>query len=266
MKRILICTVFALLFALLSGSMACAGAIFDDILKKGELVVGISGDQPPLNATTKDGMIIGLDADLASAIATHLNLKIRFSKMPFSELLQAVQSGNVDMVISGMTITPERKTKVAFVGPYFTSGKGLLIKKSKLDILNSKDGINSKKVKVATLKGSTSQEVIEKVTPKATLVLAGSYDEALDMLDQDKVDTLVADYPYCAYIANRYPGKKLTLWETKLSIEPLGIAVREDAQFIHALDNFLKSQVESGKMDTLRDKWFIDLEWIKQLP
>jgi polar amino acid transport system substrate-binding protein len=265
MKKTLLCTVFVLSLALLSGSIACAGAILDGILKKGELVVGISGDQPPLNATTKEGRIIGLDADIANSIASNLDVKIRFSKMPFSELLTALQAGKVDMVISGMTMTPERNSKVAFIGPYLVSGKGILLKQKKVEKLK-KEGINSEKFKVTTLSGSTSQEIVKAVAPKASLILAGSYDEALNMLSLDKVDIMIADYPFCAYIAARYPEKELVVGETKLSFEPLGIAVQEDALFMNALDNFIKMLVGSGDITFLQDRWFKSREWINQLP
>ena len=98
-------------------------------------MVGISGDQPPLNGTTKEGRIIGLDADLANTIASGMDVKVRFSKMPFSDLLPALQAGKVDMVISGMTMTLDRNTKVAYIGPYLVSGKGILLKRTKVEKL-----------------------------------------------------------------------------------------------------------------------------------
>jgi len=265
MKKSLLFALFVLSIVVMTGRFAQAGAILEGVLKKGELVVGITGDQPPLNATTKDGEIIGLDADLARAIASSMKVKIRHSRMPFVELLPALQSGKVDMIVSGMTMTPERNMKVAFIGPYYVSGKGILTKYKNLETLK-KEGVNSAKFKVATLKGSTSQDIVEKAAPKAGLVLAGSYDEALNLLFQDKVDIVVADYPFCAYIADRYREKELVVGETKLSFEPLGIAVREDPLWINALDNFLRLLVGSGEMTTLQDKWFKTREWIKLLP
>jgi polar amino acid transport system substrate-binding protein len=245
--------------------MASAGTVLEGILKKGELVVGITGDQPPLNATTKDGKIIGLDADIAQAIAMSMGVKIRFAKMPFPELLPALQNGKVDMIVSGMTMTPDRNMKVAFIGPYHISGKGILTKVKSLDLLKG-DGVNREKFRVATLKGSTSQYVVEKAAPKAKLVLTGSYDEALDLLFQDKVDAVIADYPFCAYVAFRYPEKQLVVGESKLSFEPLGIAVREDTLWLNGLENFIKMLFASGDMNAMHDKWFKSGAWIKQLP
>jgi polar amino acid transport system substrate-binding protein len=265
MKKAISVAVLVLFMALMLGGIASAGTVLDGILKKGELVVGISGDQPPLNATAKDGKIIGLDADIAQAIAMSMSVKIRFAKMPFAELLPALQAGKVDMIVSGMTMTPDRNLKVAFIGPYLISGKGILTKFKSLELLK-KDGVNSEKFKVATLKGSTSQFVVEKAAPKAKLTLAASYDEALNLLFQDKVDAVIADYPYCAYVVARYPDKGLAVGESKLSFEPLGIAVREDALLLNGLENFIRMLAASGDLGALQDRWFKNAAWIKQLP
>ena len=77
-------------------SNALAGKVIDRILQKKELVVGISGNQPPLSATSKEGEIIGLDAELAQLMADTMGVKIKFEVMPFSELLPSLQAGKVD--------------------------------------------------------------------------------------------------------------------------------------------------------------------------
>jgi polar amino acid transport system substrate-binding protein len=265
MKKTISMAMLIFSFVLMFSIVATAGTFLDGVLTKGELVVGMSGDQPPLNATTKEGELIGLDVDLARAIAMSMNVKIRFARIPFAELLPALQAGKVDMIVSGMTMTPDRNLKVAFIGPYYVSGKGILTKLKSLELLK-KDGVNSEKLKVATLKGSTSQYVVEKAAPKARLTLAASYDEALNLLFQDKVDAVIADYPYCAYVVARYPDKGLAVGESKLSFEPLGIAVREDTLWINGLENFVRMLAASGDMNAMQDKWFKSGAWIKQMP
>jgi polar amino acid transport system substrate-binding protein len=247
------------------GGAACAGPLLDSILKKGELVVGMTGDQPPLNAVSKNGELIGLDADLARTIAQGMNLKVRFSKLSFPELLPALQSGKVDMIISGMTMTAERNTKVAFAGPYYVSGKGILLKRKTVEMLKM-EGLNSEKFKIATLQDSTSQAIIEKAAPKARLAFADSYDKAIELLLQDKTDAVIADYPFCAYMAARYADKDLVVGETKLTVEPLGIAVREDTLLINAVGNVLRTLSLSGEMTSLQEKWLQSRSWFEQLP
>jgi polar amino acid transport system substrate-binding protein len=238
----------------------------DRILKKGELVVGITGAQPPLNATTKDGKIIGFDADIATAIALNIGVKVKFSKMAFSDLLPALETGKVDMILSSMTMTLERNVKVAFVGPYYISGKGILTKAQSIAALQDPAGLNNPDFKVAALKNSTSQIFVEQTAPKAKLVTTKSYDEALGMLFKDEITALIADFPFCAFSAFRHQDKGLVVGQSKLTFEPLGIAVPEDTLLINWLQNFMMMLEGGGQMKLLNQKWFQDGSWIKDLP
>ncbi|HSQ83608.1 MAG TPA: transporter substrate-binding domain-containing protein, partial [Desulfobacterales bacterium] len=151
--------VFITLFAALSLAFAIgasAGPVMDRIIKKGELLVGTSGAQPPMTATTKKGDLIGLDIDIAKSMANALGVKRKFVSMPFAKLLPALEANRVDMVLSGMTITPKRNQKVAFVGSYYVSGKGILAVAEKYAALQEATGLNTPEVTVAALKNSTS--------------------------------------------------------------------------------------------------------------
>jgi polar amino acid transport system substrate-binding protein len=264
-KKSLLIIALALALALFLNSSAPAGPVLDRILKKGELAIGTTGTQPPLTVTTRDGQVIGLDADIGALIAAGMGVKVRFVKMLFSELIPALETGKVDMILSGMTMTSERNLKVAFVGPYYVSGKGILSKAKTVAALE-KDGLDNPKFKVAALRGSTSQAFVETVTPQAKVVPAGSYDEALDLLFQDKIDALVADYPFCLYGMARYADKGLAVRGGRLTFEPLGIGVREDALLINWLDNFVKVIAGTGDLTKLYDRWLTDTAWMKQLP
>ena len=245
---------------------AAAGTQMDRILQKGQLVVGITGTQPPLNATTKDGKIIGFDADIARLIATNMGVKVKFETMPFAKLLPALEAGQVDMILSSMTMTLERNLKFAFVGPYYISGKGILTKAQTIAAMQNTDGLNSPEFKVAALQNSTSKIFVEKSAPKAELVTTASYDEAVEMLFQDKINAVVADYPFCAFTAFRNKDKGLVAGQSKLTFEPLGIAVQEDALLINWLQNFMIMLEGSGQLKILNKRWFQDASWIKELP
>ena len=263
-KTVVLVLVSALL--LMAVNIAVAGKAMDNIIKKGELVVGITGTQPPLNVTNKDGKIIGYDADIAKLIAMNLGVKVKFTTMPFAELLPALTAGKVDMVLSSMTMTLERNRKVAFVGPYYISGKGILTKTQTIAALQQADGMNNPDFKVAALNNSTSQAFVEQAAPKAQLVPTKSYDEAIDLLLQDKVNAIVADYPFCAFSAFRHQDKGLIAGQSKLTIEPLGIAIREDALLINWLGNFINMLEVSGQVKNMTEKWFQSGSWIKDLP
>jgi len=265
MRRVFVTLGLVLILMLSLVSNGLAGPVMDRVLKKGVLFVGITGTQPPLNATTKDGKIIGMDADLAGLIAAGLGVELKFEVMPFAQLLPALEKGKIDIVLSSMTMTLLRNRKVAFVGPYYASGKGLLTKSQNVSALEGRDTLNNSEFTVAVLKDSTSQAFVEETAKKAKMVKVKSYEEALDKLFKDEVDALVADLPYCVFTAIRYREKGLAAGEAALSFEPLGIAVMEDALLINWLENFLDLIKQTGIHKQVHARWFKDDSWIKDI-
>lgn len=266
MKRTLTVLALLLVTAMVFTPFASAGSVMDRIIKNGELRIGTSGQQPPMTATNKKGEIIGMDADIARAMATALDVTPKFVVMPFKDLLPALEAGRLDLVISAMTMTAKRNTKVAFVGPYYVSGKGILAVAEKYARLKEAKGLNTPEVTVAALKASTSQKYAETLMPKAKLVLTKSYDEAMALLFEAKIDVLVADYPFCALSAFRYPDKNLHAGQSPLTFEPLGIAMAEDALLINWIENFMLFLQGNGELKKLHAKWLNDGDWIQELP
>ena len=266
MKKFVVTFIFTTLLIFTIATVAPAASTLADIQKKGELIVGTTGTQPPLNATAKSGEVIGLDADIAKIIASNMGVKIKFAKMPFSDLLPALEAGKVDMVISSMTMTLERNLKVAFVGPYYVSGKGILTKGDNITKLQQTEGLNNPEFKVAALANSTSQKFVQATAPKAQLVTVQNYDAAVDMLKQGKINALVADYPFCAFSAFRYRDQGLVAGQSRLTFEPLGIAVKPDTLLLNWLHNFVIMLDGSGQLKVLGQKWFESGDWIKELP
>ena len=238
----------------------------DRILEKGELVVGTSGAQPPMTAISKKGEYLGLDIDIARAMADGLGVKLKFRILPFAELFPALAAGQVDMILSGMTMTPERNRKVVFVGPYYVSGKGILTTSDRYAALQQAKGLNAPEVSIAALKGSTSQKFTETLMPKAKLIPAGSYDQAIDLLLKGKVDVVVADYPFCALSAYRHQDKGLLAGNSPLTYEPLGIAMPEDTLLENWVRNFMVLLQGSGRLKEMHAEWLSGGSWIDELP
>jgi polar amino acid transport system substrate-binding protein len=243
-----------------------ASPVLDRIQSRGELVVGTMGSMPPLNMTSKDGEIFGLEADLARMLAEAMDVKVKFVTKPFNELLPALQTGQVDMVLSGMTITPERNRKVAFIGPYFISGKAFLTKVKTIAYADEAADANNPDTKIVALKGSTSQAFAETFLDKTTLFTTGNYDEAVDMVLQDKADAMIADYPICIVSVFRYPDAGLLSVVTQLTYEPIGIAIpANDPLLMNWTHNTLNNIEGSGILDELKLKWFAEGDWLNKL-
>jgi len=244
-----------------------ASPTLDRIMKRKELVVGMTADQPPLNMKTKDGKIVGLDADLARLLAGGMRVKLKIEPMPFKDLLPAVARGDVDMVISGVTITPERNMKVAFAGPYFVSGKSILTRSKTLAKLDNIDDINDAKFTFTALAGSTSEIFVKELLTKAKLVATKDYSSAAELLRSGEADALVADLPYCVFAGLRDPEKELDALSEPLTFEPLGIALpANDPLLMNLVQNVLTTLEGTGALEKIGERWFDDDSWLDDVP
>jgi polar amino acid transport system substrate-binding protein len=236
------------------------------IIQKGEFVVGTTGNMPPLNMTAKNGEVIGFEIDMVRMMAKALGAELKVKTMSFHELLPALELNKVDIVISGMTITPVRNLRFAFVGPYFTSGKAFLAKSETIANISDATEINSPSTKVTTLKGSTSQNFVKTFMPKAQLFATDNYDQAIQLVLQDKVHALVADYPICIVALFRYPDAGFVSVQTTLTYEPYGIAIPpNDPHFINWVENFIEILEGSDQLQRLENKWFGSSDWVNRV-
>ena len=215
----------------------------------------------------REGALMGFDVDLAQAMAAAMNVTLDIKRLPFGELMAALEEDKVDMVISNLSITPQRTELVSFVGPYMMSGKSILTKKSAQEALSNIDGFNRKGIKLAALQNSTNASFIKEVAPQATLVEVPSYDEGVAMLIDDKADVMIADMTQCILAVMRFPEANLVTLEKPLTVEPIGIAIsKDDAQFYNLVDNYLRAYEKTGVLTQLREKWFEKKAWIAAMP
>lgn len=244
-----------------------ASANLNRISRNGVLRVGTAADMPPLNMLNKAGVPMGLDVDLAGYMADAMGVELDLVVKPFPDLLPALQAGEVDMVLSGLTITPQRNLQVAFVGPYHISGKALLTKFKSLVTAQDTAKFNSEAFAFAALEGSTSADLVGTLMPKARLVKVKNYQAAVDMVLANQVDAMVADYHACVMALLRHPDEGLVSLITPFTYEPLGIALPPgDAQMINWVSNFLDTLRQSDTLIALKVKWIEDPSWLAELP
>jgi len=231
------------------------------------LKVGMSGNQPPMTMTNREGALMGFDVDLAKTMADAMKVQLEIIPMPFGELMKALEQDKIDMVISGLSITPERTEKVSFIGPYMMSGKSILTKNATLATLKASTDFNRKELKLAALSNSTSASFVRAVAPDAKLIEVANYDDGVAMIIDGKADALVADMPICVLSVLRYPDAGLATLDKPLTVEPVGIAVNKgDPQFLNLVDNYLRAYEKTGILGQLREKWFEDSSWVAALP
>jgi polar amino acid transport system substrate-binding protein len=239
MKKLSILCLSALILSLgLAPAATAADAGLATIVETGKLRVGTSGAQPPFTMVSKDGNLIGFEIDLARLLANAMDVELVLVQRPFPELLDALAAGEVDMVMSGMTMTPERNLKAAFVGPYMVSGKTILTTSATLARVAEAAELDESDIKLATLKSSTSQKFVERFIPKAQLTTT-----------------------------MRYPDKGLATTSEPLTIEPIGVALPPgDSLMLNMVENYLGALDALGVIEKLEERWFEDGGWLIQLP
>ncbi|HVP29719.1 MAG TPA: transporter substrate-binding domain-containing protein [Myxococcota bacterium] len=246
---------------------AGGGGRLPEILSRGELRVGLTAAQPPLNMKTRSGEITGLDVDLVDALAEAMELRVALVEMPFAELLPALESGKVDLVVSGVTITPARNARVAFAGPYYVTGTSLLTRQRALAQATDFAALDQSGKTYVALAGSTSERFITTKLPQAKVVTTPDYDTAIRTLLDGKADAMVADAIACAVAVWQHPDAGLLLSASPFTAEPLGIALPgNDPLFVNLVQNYLDTLEKTGVLAELKARWLSEGPWIHEMP
>jgi len=240
--------------------------VISRIRARGEIVIGMTGNQPPLNTQDPSGAIVGLEPDIAQMLADSMGVKLRLVAKPFSELLPALDRGEIDAAMSGMTITPERNLQYAFVGPYFISGKSVLATAKSIKKLDETAELNSPTIRLAYLAGSTSEIFVNEVLPRARSIAVQSYDEGVKLILDHTADALVADFPFCVLTVLKHTNDRLVTLSEPFTYEPLGIALpANDPLFINLMENFLVTMEGTGRLFEMKARWFTDGPWLEEM-
>ncbi|MDW4288440.1 ABC transporter substrate-binding protein/permease [Staphylococcus saprophyticus] len=185
---------------------------WDKIKARGELRVGLSADYAPYefehNVNGKSEYA-GIDIDLAKKVAKDNHLKLKIVNMQFDSLLGAIKTGKVDLIISGMTPTPEREKEVDFSNPYMTVQQKMIIKKSDADNLKDIDDFANKKIGVQ--KQTQQEKIAQSEIDNAQVQSLTRVPEVIMSLKSGKVKGMVIEGPVAeAYLKQ---NKDLTFAE-----------------------------------------------------
>jgi len=245
------------LLLVLAFSTLQADTKLQSIVDDGELVVGTSGNMSPMTRAIDDGKTaVGFDMDLAQTMAKSLGVELVIKVIPFEKLIPALQDGDIDLIISNMTITPERNAQVAFAGPYFISGKCLVTKKAALANAK-KEELNDTKNKMVVLRGTTDEKFVNVVMPNVKVTLVDTQEEAVTMVRELKVSALLTEFPICKSVITSNPNDNFVSVFSKLTYEPIGVAVApENTHLLNWTQNFLTRAKDVGLTEVLATKWF----------
>ncbi|PZL38526.1 ABC transporter substrate-binding protein/permease [Staphylococcus aureus] len=224
---------------------------WEKIKERGELRVGLSADYAPMEFEhTVNGKTeyAGVDIDLAKKIAKDNNLKLKIVNMSFDSLLGALKTGKIDIIISGMTSTPERKKQVDFSDSYMMTKNIMLVKKDKVNEYKDIKDFNNKKV--GAQKGTEQEKIAQTEIENASITSLSRLPDVILALKSGKVEGAVVEKPVAEAYLKQNP--KLGISNVKFNEEEKDtvIAVPKDSQkLLSQINKTIKEVKDKGLID-----------------
>jgi arginine/lysine/histidine/glutamine transport system substrate-binding/permease protein len=245
---------FFVLLAVGGAGRSYAQGIVDTIRSRGELVIATDATYPPFEVKKGD-QIVGFDADVGAELARELGVKVRWINLEWAGVLGCLESGKSDLVMAGVTITEERKTKgYLFSRPYFLSGQVIARRKGDTRIQRPQD-LRDKIVSVQA--ETTGQFAVQRIgVPKDHMLKFDQIQDALLDLRNGKSDAVVADLPTLqAILRQGYP--EIELAGPVFVKENLGVvAWKTHPELIAQVNLALDKMMVDGRYATFYQKWF----------
>ena len=236
------------------------------ILQRGELRVGFESGYVPFEMTDKKGNFIGFDMDYGRRLAKEMGVKFVPVNTAWDGIIPALVTDKFDIIMGGMTITQERNLKVAFAEPYIVVGQTILLNKKHEGTVKSYKDLNDPKYILTSRMGTTGEQAIKKMIPKATYKGFESEAEAGLEVINGKADALVYDLPFCGFLYGSQGKGKTVFLSKPFTYEPLAWAINQgDPDFLNWLNNFLRQTRGDGFYDKTYNKWIIGSDWKKEI-
>ena len=241
-----------------------------DVQTEGNVLnIGVSAYREPVNFVDKDGRVTGFDGELARIIGARLHRPIEFYNMKFMALIPALQSGRVDLIVTSMTATRERKKSVDFTRPYAINAEVMIVKKpggkpgllqpappkriaGRNQPITSLQEIAGKRIGV--LSGSAGDMAARKHFPHSSFqVMVNSADIALSVKN-GKTDAFIYDKSVLQNIVEKNP--ELVIIDEPVDKLEVAAAIKKDNRVLLAqMNSALLSLKKEGALDRLRKKW-----------
>jgi len=219
----------------------------------GPLVVGMDLSYPPFETIGADGNPSGVSVDLARALGSSLHRDVRIENIPFTGLIPSLLTGKIDLILSSMTDTPERRNTIAFSDPYLTIGLGCLA--GKTTGLASPADLDREGRTIAVRQGTTAQAWAMNHVKRARVLVLDKESSAVLEVIQGKADAFVYDQMSVWKNQREHPAETVALLQP-LQTEHWAAGLRPGDRVLRDQVNaFLRGYRASGGFDRLGDKY-----------
>jgi polar amino acid transport system substrate-binding protein len=230
---------------------------WQDIQDKGYFVMGLDDAFPPMGFRDEKNEIVGFDIDLAKEVAKRLGVDVKFQTIVWESKLEEINSGNIDVIWNGFSVTPERQKEYLFTKPYIKNRQVIVVTadspiKTKADLEGKKIGIQA---------GSSAQDAVmaDKATYEVIKDNLLEFDDnvmAMKDLKGGGLDAVVVDIIVGKYYVSKHPGEYKFL-EEDFGAEDFAVGLRiTDKAFLAEMNKALDDMKADGTASEISNKWF----------
>ena len=240
-------------------------SVIEEVQDRGTLRVGL-GLFEPWSACNANGELIGFEIDVATKVAEDMGVEVDFVRTNWSYIIPSLIAEEFDVIISGMTILPERNIKVNFTSPYNVAGVYLVANKRQTADLETLADFNSSSVTIATRRGSSSISAIENVFPEARLLLFDTDNAVLEAVVAGNAHAAAAVATKRTTWVESNPQTLHLPFEEPFASDVLAIAVRKgDLDALNFFNGWIAVRQADGWLELHRRYWFETRDWADQV-
>ncbi|EGU46394.1 ABC amino acid transporter periplasmic ligand binding protein [Vibrio ichthyoenteri ATCC 700023] len=242
-----------------------ANSNLEAINERGTLRVGMS-TFVPWAMRNKQGELIGFEIDVAKRLAADSGWKVEFVPTAWDGIIPALLAKKFDVIIGGMSVTPERSKSVLFTAPYSHSGVQVAASKELAEGFSEFSDFDSRRIKIAARRGAYTVQIARETFPKAKILQFDDDSQAFQEVLNGNAHAVIASSPKPEHEAIKHANKLFIPFDERLSQGNEAFAVRlgeDDKQAF--FDQWIEQRTQDGWLKERYEYWFSTLDWQDQI-
>lgn len=259
MSKILRNVIIYGIIAVMALSIAGCNNKSQDAMDKETLIIGFDDTFVPMGFKDNNGEIVGFDIDLAKEVSKRIGKQVTFQPIDWSMKESELNSGKIDLIWNGYSITKERKEKVNFTNPYLENRQVIITLvnskiNSKVDLKGMNVGAQNQSSAVDAI---NKEEKLLKTFKDGKVYTFETNNEALMDLEAKRIDAVVADEILARYYINKKGEGKFKILNDDFGDESYGVGIRKgDEELLEKLNEAFEDIKKDGTAKKVSEKWF----------
>jgi polar amino acid transport system substrate-binding protein len=242
-----------------------ASSMIEQVKHSGVLKVGLS-TFVPWAMPSKSGSMIGFEVDVAQKLADDMKVKLQLVPTSWDGIIPALIAKKFDIIIGGMTITPERNLTINFTAPYEHAESYILVGKKYAANFKAVGDFDNPDVSIANVRGATTAIFAKQAFPKAQQLLFDGENQGLQEVLNGKAQAVMASTPTPAIWMQKYPNDLVMPFDKPLYQDSEGMGIRKgDPDALNFLNNWIIVHTDDGWLQERFDYWFKTRQWESQV-